>query len=224
MHANYDLITCTSKETKKIYAEAFNTSADKIQVWGMPRIDYILGKDDEINEKIKKLYFEYPKLEKKETILYVPTFRKGETIEVDKIIEAVDKEKYNLIIRLHPLDNTKVDSKYIINGKYSTIDLIKIADYVITDYSAIAFEAAILNKQLYFYLYDIDKYKMDRGLNIDLKKEMPISTKEDIKDIVEIIKKDTYNFEELEKFKEKYVQTVDTNNTARIVEYIQNSL
>ena len=43
MHANYTCITCTSEATKKIYSEAFNTDIDKVQVLGMPRIDYLLG-------------------------------------------------------------------------------------------------------------------------------------------------------------------------------------
>ena len=125
---------------------------------------------------------------------------------------------------MHPLDKSKVDSKYIIDNKYNTFDLIKMADYVITDYSAIAFEIATLNKPLFFYLYDIDKYENSRGLNVNLKEEMKSSVKQEIKDIIEIIEDNTYNYEELKKFREKYVQTVDTNNTERIVEYVKKHI
>ena len=224
MHANYDLITCTSEATRKTYSEAFNTDINKIEVLGMPRIDYILGKDNKINEKLQQLYNDYPRLKEKKNIVYVPTFRKNETIDIDKITEEINEEKYNLIIRLHPLDKSKVDSKYIIDNKYSTFDLIKMADYVITDYSAIAFEIATLNKPLFFYLYDIDKYENSRGLNVNLKEEMKSSVKQEIKDIIEIIEDNTYNYEELKKFREKYVQTVDTNNTERIVEYVKKHI
>ena len=34
---------------------------------------------------------------------------------------------------------------------------------MITDYSAVAFEVAILEKPLFFYLYDIEKYENARG-------------------------------------------------------------
>lgn len=221
MHANYDLVTCTSRETRRIYSEAFNTDINKIEVLGMPRIDYILEKDKKINEKLENLYKDYPKLKEKKNIVYVPTFRKNETIDVEQIVSEVDEEKYNLIVRLHPLDKTKVDNKYVIDGKYSTFDLIKMADYVITDYSAIAFETATLNKPLFFYLYDIDKYESSRGLNINLKEEMKNSTKQNIKDIIKIIKNNTYDYEELKDFREKYVQTTDTENTKRIAEHIE---
>lgn len=223
MHANYSLVTCTSNATRDIYAEAFNTDKEKIKVLGMPRIDYILGKNNEINEKKEKILQEYPKLKEKKNIIYVPTFRKNEKIDLNDLINKIDETKYNLIIRLHPLDETKIDEKYIIN-KYSSIDLLNIADYVITDYSAIAFEAAILNKPLYFYLYDIDKYKNNRGLNIDLMKEMKSCSRTSINEIIDMIENKEYDYDELKRFREKYIETMDTKNSERIVEYITKIL
>ena len=224
MHNNYTCVTCASEATRKIYAEAFNTNIDKIKVWGMPRIDYLLGKDNEINNNVHKLLLEYPKLKSKKNILYVPTFRKGKKINISDLIQSVNEEKYNLIIRLHPLDKTKLEEKYQIKNSYSTFDLIKVADYVITDYSAIAFETVSLNKPLFFYLYDLDEYNDIRGLNVNLQEKMGSSTRKDIKEIIEIIEKNEYSYEELKKFKEEYVETTDTNNTKRIVEYIKNKL
>ncbi len=224
MHSNYSMVTCTSNATKEFYAEAFNVQKENIKILGMPRVDYILGKNNEINEKTKKLYENYPYLKNKKNILYVPTFRKDKTLNIKNLIEKIDKNKYNLIIRLHPLDETKVDEKYLIDRKYNSFDLLKIADYVITDYSAIAFETSILDKPVFFYIYDIDEYVENRGLNINLKKEMKNATSDKIEDIIEIIEKDKYNFNDLKKFKEKYVQTRDTKNTERIVEYIKERL
>lgn len=222
MHANYTCVTCTSKATRIIYSEAFNTDLDKIQVLGMPRIDYLLGRNDEINYKGYELIKEYPKLNGKINILYVPTFRKNTKINLDNLINNIDENKYNFIVRLHPLDKTEVDEKYKIDSKYSTMDLLKIADYVITDYSAIAFEALVLDKPIYFYLYDIDKYNELRGLNIDLFKEMKNSTKTDFKDIMSSIENNEYDYDELKQFKNRYVETSDNKNTERIVNYILN--
>ena len=59
MHANYDCITCASNATKEIFSEAFNTDKSKIQILGMPRLDYILGFGGEIDNKIKLLLDEY---------------------------------------------------------------------------------------------------------------------------------------------------------------------
>ena len=224
MHSNYTCVTCASEATRKIYAEAFNTDLDKIKVMGMPRIDYILGKDNEINKKVEELKRDYPNFSGKKTILYVPTFRRGQTLDISQIENAINREKYNLIIRLHPLDNTKVSEEYLVNRKYSTFDLIKFADYIITDYSAIAFEIATLNKPLFFYLFDMDNYKDRRGVNIDLQQEMPNCTKTTMTEIVKIIEDGTYDYKELKKFRETYVETVDTNNAKRICDYVIDTL
>lgn len=220
IHQNYDYVLCASDATREFYKQGFGVDESKIIKLGMPRIDYLLGKDEKINKKIENLYKDYPNLKEKKTILYVPTFRQGKSVHIYDLINSVNTDEYNLIIKLHPLDKTIVDSKYTINNKYSTFDLLKIADYVITDYSALSLETSILdNKQLYFYLYDIEDYKMDRGLNVNLREEMPNYTFSNVDDIIKNIQEDNYNFEELKKFRDKYVQTVDTNNSKRIVEF-----
>ncbi len=222
MHQNYDYVLCASDATREFYKQGFGVDESKILKLGMPRIDYLLGKDEKINKKIENLYKDYPNLKEKKTILYVPTFRQGKSVHIYDLINSVNTDEYNLIIKLHPLDKTIVDSKYTINNKYSTFDLLKIADYVITDYSALSLETSILdNKQLYFYLYDIQDYKMDRGLNVTLREEMPNYTFSNVDDIIKNIQEDNYNFEDLKKFRDKYVQTVDTNNSKRIVDFIK---
>ena len=222
MHENYTYITCTSEKTKKFYAEGFGTEKGKILKLGMPRIDYLLGKDEKIDKKVTELLNEYPKLKEKKTILYVPTFRKGKSVHISDVINAVPNEKYNLIVRLHPLDKNEISNEYIIDSKYETFELLKIADYVITDYSAVAFEASVLDKPVFFYLYDIDEYNINRGLNINLLEEMPMCTFSDIKKIIEVIENDKYDYQELKKFKNEYVETSDMCNTERIVSYIKN--
>lgn len=220
MHKNYTFITCTSETTKEIYSEAFGTEKEKILVLGMPRVDYLLGKDNQINEQAEIVREKYPELKEKETILYVPTFRKGKSAHIYDVINSVNHEKYNLIIRLHPLDDTKVDEEYVISRKYSTFDLLKIADYVITDYSALGLEATVLNKPTFFYLYDIEEYNTNRGLNVNLQQEMKNATFNNISEIIKKIENKEYDYKELEKFKAKYVQTADTKNSERIVKYI----
>ena len=49
---------------------------------------------------------------------------------------------------------------------------------------------------------------------------MKSSSKTNIKDIIDIIENDTYNYNELKKFKQKYIETTDDKNTKRIVDYI----
>lgn len=221
MHKNYSHVIAPSKATAKFYEEAFNIEKEKIVLNGLPRLDYILNKEQE-NILTKKFYKDYPKYKNKKIILYVPTFRKesNNSTYLKKLISSIDFSKYALIIKPHPLDKTKNIFKYTVNKKYSTYDLLKIADYIITDYSAVAFEASILDKPLYFYVYDVEEYEKVRGLNVNLFKEMKSSTSKNIKDIIKNIENNEYNFEELEKFKTKYMGKDYFNNTKKLVDFI----
>ncbi len=221
MHKNYNHVVAPSNATAKFYEEAFGVSEDKIIINGLPRLDYILG-DEKSNKKIQEFYKTHPKYKKKKTILYVPTFRKelDNSKYIKRLIKSINLSKYNLIIKLHPLDKSKKNSKYIVDKKYNTYDLLKISDYIITDYSAVAFEASILNKPLYFYVYDIDNYYKVRGLNIDLFNEMPNSTSKNPKEIIKNIESNNYDFKELKKFKTKYMGKDYYNNTEKLVDFV----
>jgi len=224
MHKNYNYIFCASEATKRFYSEAFNVSEDKIIVNGMPRIDYILGNDSVLNTRIESLLSKYPVLGEKKNILYIPTYRKDFNFDFKAMADLIDKEKYNLLVKLHPLDKSDVDNNCALFFRSRTFELLHISDYVVTDYSAISFEASLLDKPVYFYVYDIKDYDRKRGLNIDLFKEMSKATYESFEDIMALIEKDEYDFEELKAFRRKYVQTSDTHNTKRIVDSIYEAL
>lgn len=219
MHNNYDVITCASHVTAKFFSEAFNTSIDKIKVCGMPRVDYILNVDKNVD-----ILKENPNYIGKKTILYIPTFRKKKTVYIEDIINKVDKRKYNLIIKLHPLDKTSIDDRYTAKGDFSTYDLMKFADYIITDYSATAIEASLLNKPLFLYVYDIQEYNNLRGLNVNLVQELKNSTSPNIQDILDKIENNIYDVKELDMFKRKYIETYDINNTESTCKIIEESL
>ncbi len=224
MHRNYSYITCASEITKSHYAEAFQVSPEKIFVEGMPRLDYIIG-TDLANYRIReRIYKKYPQLRKKKTILYVPTFRKEVSIDLNPLLESIDPEKYNLVVKLHPLDHACADKSFAIFSNFSTYDLMKVADYYITDYSGTAFEACVLHKPLFFYVFDYDQYAVKRGLNVDLFEEYPDCTFRNFADLMTVLNSGYYNYNELEKFRSKYVQFTDIGNAKRIVEHMMREV
>ena len=89
MHENYTYVLAPSNETAKLYKRAFNVTDSQIKYIGMPRVDYIVEKNIEMEQKI---FNEYPELKEKENILYVPTFRKGQKVELDELIAKFYKE------------------------------------------------------------------------------------------------------------------------------------
>lgn len=217
MHKNYTYLACSSEATKEIYHKAFNINKSKIKIIGMPRVDYLNNIKKSLN---KDIYKDYPNLKKKKTILYVPTFRKNKTIDIDSILSKVDEKKYNFIISKHPLDKTIIPNKNSISDKYNSYELLAVADYIITDYSAIGIEASLLDKPIYFYLYDYDTYTKKLGVNIDLFTEMKNATFKDFDVIIKKIEKDEFDYKELFNFRNKYVETLNFNNTEAIIDLV----
>lgn len=218
MHKNYDYVIAPSEETRKVYSEAFNINQEKIIKLGLPRLEYISNSK---YDRTEEFYQDYPNYRDKKIILYVPTFRKGKNIDLTEIENYdLDKYKYRMIIRLHPLENATIPDECDINSKYSTYDLIKIADYIITDYSILSVEASILNKPIFLYLYDFDDYNKNRGLNIDLPKELKSFTTKSFSDIMSKIENNDYNINEIDKYKNKYIEVNPKNTTAKLADFV----
>lgn len=216
MHANYDYVTAPSKATAHFYSKAFHTPMKKMKVLTLPHIDVM------VNGKTRKdeFYKENPNMQGKKIVLYLPTFRDDEQLIVETLQKAFAKEKeFELLVSLHPLSKAHIKKKHRIRGNYSTYDLMKIADYIVTDYSACAFEASLLNKPLYFYTPDYAVYEKIRGLNIDLKKEMKQYVYEDAKELCEKIKSQNYDYSDLEKFSKKYIENRD-HCTEKMADFI----
>ncbi len=220
MHKNYDFVLAPSEITAGYYKQAFGINDSQIKYLGIPRIDYILKKDA---EKSKKIYDEYPILKQKTNIIYIPTFRKNQPLLIEEFIEKLDTSKYNLIVKLHPLDEITPrpqKSGVIYDNLFEVYDLAKICDKIITDYSSLAMEVSLLEIPTYFYVYDLEEYKQSPGINFDFEaEEMGIYKAETAKELLALLEKE-YDKEILKRFKEKYI-TVDTNDCAkRLAEFI----
>lgn len=224
MHKNYDYIFASSKAYAKYLADGFGYDVDRVKIYSLPRVDLLKSESykKEIVTKINKIY---PQIKEKKNIVYCPTFRKNEgkmACEIKKLIEKVDFNKYNLILKLHPLSKIEVNNENVIyDKKISSFEMLFIADYVISDYSCIIYEASILKIPLFFWAFDLKKYLDTRGLNIDYKKEVPGIVSKSIQDILEEIDKNEYDYNKLERFREKYV-TNTTNSTKKILEFVIN--
>lgn len=218
MHKNYDLVVSGSDLMSKYFSEAFNINISKIVSIGLPRIDYLIHNQKYIKSRIHKIY---PNLNKKKVILYVPTFRVKEDVKIEELINTVDFNKYNLIIKSHPTRKFKVNSNKVYTcNEFLGLELLTVADYVITDYSAISIEAALLNKPIYFYTYDYNDYSLKNGLNINLYEEMPGCVYEDIKLLMKNLAKEKYDLNLVKKYKKKYITNEAGNSAELLARYI----
>ena len=225
MHEGYDTIVCSSDVSAGFFAEAFGYEKKAVKICGSPRIDYLLGVAGGGYNR-KKILEKYPKLKKRKNILYVPTFRNGQYEKMRELICAIGAKDFNLIVKLHP--NIKLEypkNKNVFECRdFSVLQLFSIADYVITDYSAVSFEAAVCNLPLYFYTYDLTQYEKNPGLNVNLKHEFPGFVFDDADELIKKISTGKYPKNLVKNYAKKYVAHLDTKNTERLAKIVLEEL
>ncbi len=225
MHANYDYVLSGSVAMKRPFSEAFNIAEDKVLPIGTPYIDYLL----DVKVDKRKIFHDYPELKNgKPIILYSPTFRKNGRDAIKEVIDGVDTSKYNLVVTLHALDVLKAyntnNGSVIVNPKINYPELLKMADYVITDYSALMIEAAILKTNILLYVYDYEQYEEENGLNVNLFEELPGYASREIQDLMKIIDENKYDRKVMLNFRKKFVTNLTKDSTEKIYNLIKGEL
>ncbi len=225
MHRNYTYITVGSRQSFPAYVSAFQVDERRILPVGMPRVDYLL--DIEKQHANRQLLMNcYPELNGKKVILYAPTFRGHQHICPQELISAIDYKRFALVIKQHQHDNTPINTRLglVIDNHHDVMQLLAIADYVVTDYSAIVFEAALMRKPLFFWVYDIEQYQLNRGLTLDYFGEMPGFISASAIEIFEAIASDNYKPDLIASFSQKYVAIQDGTCTQKIVDILARKI
>ena len=224
MHEGYDYVISGSEGMNKYFAEAFNVDESKILAIGTPIVDFLKTQNKKEEKRILK---KYPQLKNKINVLYSPTFRNKKNYSYDDIIKNTDFDKVNLIITNHSkVEETAHDDRVInVDSKeFSTFDIMKLCDYVITDYSALMIDASIINKKILLYLYDYEQYNEENGVNINLLKDFSKISGKSPKKIMDIIQENKYDKESFERFKKLYTPNIKTTCLEATMDLIYNCL
>ena len=220
MHRNYDVIIAGGKAFNPFYCASFGVDESVLYNVGLPRMDMLR----ENTEKCRRQFYDaYPELEGEKIVLYAPTFRKGQILDPKPIVDSFDfNGRQQLIIKRHP--NQRLNEENL--GQAMTCDevptstVLSVCDCVITDYSAITIEAAILKKPVYFYLFDYEDYLSRNGLNVLLSDEFPDSVFTSPDKLFDSIENGTYDFDNYKRFCEKYLPDQSGRATDKIAALI----
>ena len=218
MHKNYSLIAASGDDCVPFFSEAFGQPESKFIPIGIPRMDYITDKDE--NERVRgNILRKYPQLDNgRKNILYAPTFRDTEEDKAalvnatEELVNKVNYSDFNLIVKHHVVDSNKeqvyTDSRMnVAQGEnFNAMDFMCVADYVVTDYSSVIYEALLKDLPLYIYCFDSDKYIDERGFYIDFWTDLPALYSKNAKGICDFIASGMRAPAEKEqKFKKAYV-------------------
>ncbi|MDO5861141.1 CDP-glycerol glycerophosphotransferase family protein, partial [Methanobrevibacter sp.] len=230
---NTDYLITSSKHIENYYAEAFQINKEKIKALGLPRLDYYFENHD--LDKIKKDFFKkYNYVQDKKIILYAPTFRDNE--RYNNVLNYLDLKKFNeilgdeyvLALRLHPKiknfysQDIESSEEYIDCSDYpSEQELMMISDILITDYSSIMIEYAILNKPIVFFVYDLDNYlASERGFYYDFKKTVPGKLVYNCDELIGAIKNNDFDKDKMSSFLNTQFDSIDGKSSKRVVDFL----
>lgn len=177
-------VTCSAESIRPIYMSAFGLRAEQVLTTGNPVSDYFFHEENVGEEAVayQRAGFNsvYPLCRDKELILYAPTFRDDPAedalllshLDADALLRAAAKGAGRdavLLIRLHPNDASGREQLKALAARtpgvldmtdYPDSDaLCVLSDVLITDYSSICMNNALLHKPIVFYAYDLETFE-----------------------------------------------------------------
>lgn len=231
--ASWDYLITPNDYTTKILKRAFRYSGNILET-GYPRNDILIKKPVDVIETTKSFY-NIPA--GKNVILFAPTFREWDpnsfqkvTDDVLKLSRKVDEDSV-ILLRLHYLLSNRISQLELPNNvinasNYQDIqELYLVSDLLVTDYSSVMFDYALLKRPIVLYCYDLEEYMTRRGMYFDFAKFAPGPIYKTIEEVIEFVsneeKYSEYD-ERLEDFVEKFGSLEDGTAAAQVVNQVFN--
>lgn len=221
----YNYMISPNSFCTEVFQSAFGINRERLIETGYPRNDFITNATAEEVLELKKKY-NVP-LDKK-VLLYAPTWRdnsyvaSGYTFELKADFmkwKEVLGEEYVVLFKPHYLIINKQASDPKLEGFLIPVqaeaeinELYVMSDCMITDYSSVFYDYAVLNRPIYFFMYDLEDYRDElRGFYLDIYTELPGKIYEDEDLILQDVKHENYDYSILEKFNKRFnhAQTKD---------------
>ena len=195
---NWDYLISDNPNVNYIFETAFLFPRDRIIACGYPRVRYLLQKKDDIlycNNLKKKIGVS---LDKK-VILYMPTWRdynyklKSEDYDLSyllnlRLLQTQLGESYEIVYKDHPFISAPQNVNFKNYCNEETQELLLIADFLITDYSSVLFDALAINLPIILYCQDFEKNEEARGVYHDIWKMLKMyrcDSEMEIKSLIE---------------------------------------
>ncbi|AVK63045.1 CDP-glycerol--poly(glycerophosphate) glycerophosphotransferase [Lactobacillus sp. CBA3606] len=236
-HRNYTKALVSSHNIADKYAEGFGIAPDKIAPLGIPRTDVFFDqpKQAEIRARLET---ELPFIKGKKVILFAPTFRGNgqqsayypfEMLNFKEIYEALH-EDYVFLLKIHPFVQNKPTLPYEYSDFYYDVsdyreinDLLLVADQLITDYSSVCFEYALLKRPMVFFAPDLADYMQSRSFYFNYFDFIPGSLAENTGDLIKQLEHPALNKAKLDGFINFFFDDLDGHATARFVDALQDN-
>lgn len=233
-HKNYTEAIVSSPEIAGIYAEAFGIDESRVKPVGTPRTD-VFFEEAYVASVKARLYKKEPRLKHKKICLFAPTFRGQNVNDASYPKEFFDAEafakalgdEWAVIIKMHPFVKDKfeipksVENQVFDFGDEREInDILFITDVLVTDYSSVIFENAIIGNPAVLYAPDLSDYDGSRGFYYDYSAYSCGAVVTEENQLAPAVLNAGKGSDKLEEFRKRFVSLCDGNSSKRFVETI----
>lgn len=186
IHRNYSWVFCTGECDREAFARAFSYPLERVLPLCRPTYDVLLREAHRRKRGGRK--------SDAATVLLAPTLRKRKDSKHPfrdlQDSNDIDNLPGRFVWAFHPLDSGSEAPK-------STSSKLMEADIVVTDYSSIVYEAALMGKKVLFYVPDIEAYRKSPGLNRDplaIAPNITFTSKEGLIDCLSVLLRDPASY------------------------------
>lgn len=227
MHEGYDSVIVSSMGFADDFARGMGVSRDVLYESPLPRADLLTDENYRASMQ-ETIHRAVPETVGKKNIVYCPTFRRdapGVTEAAERALrelcDAVDFETCNLIYKRHPVSTLRCEDPRVICDVVEGADMLYVADWVVSDYSTVIYEAGLLGVPVSLYAYDWEDYSERRSLFIDIERDVPALFTGDAAEIVAAIEAGDFDWGAYGEFMERNVALPEgQSSTERVVEHV----
>lgn len=230
VYARFDYAVVGSDKMAESFYSSFGLTEQRIIRTGVPRTD-ILFDIQERSNLYSEIMERFPAIGDRKIMLYAPTYRESELgihsleLDIQKMYQELSDE-YVLFIKLHPAVSGSLDFSNYPDFVFDMSDfretnrLLLAADLLITDYSSIPFEYALLNRPMVFFAYDLEEYKIKSGLIEAYEDQMPGPIVFDTSQLIDRIKSGSFDYEQIKEYSVVWNLYSDGNSSMKLARFL----
>ena len=223
-------VICSSSGVVPIYASAFGVPQEKVLPLGSPRADRYIQKSRDADAQVFRDKW-FGGTDKK-VVLYAPTFR-DDPAENRRLLRLFDFDRferelgaeYQLVLRLHPqFHDVDVPPGVLDMTAYPNAgDLIAACDLLITDYSSICLDFALVGKPCVFFAFDLESYAGTRSFYHDYRTYVPGTIAQTFDALLDAVRTADADADKMQRFVTYNFDTPDGRSVERIVDLVQDA-
>lgn len=229
-HKNYTAAVVSSEQVRANYAEAFGISVNKIHATGVPRTD-IFFDTEHVAHTAARVRSQLQIPADKKFLLFAPTFRGNgqltahypqDWVQWEQLADALGNE-YVIGFKAHPFvkdipTHVSSDPRFRdLSSRRDANQLLMATDVLVTDYSSIIFDFALLGRPTVFFCPDLSEYVADRDFYYPYEHYTYGPVAQTTGELIAAVSTARGNTDELKEFVEFFCGSCDGNATKRVI-------